>query len=653
MALGVVFSPIKLGPVEVPNRVVRTGHGTGMSDPYASDRFIDYHTARAKGGCGLSILGASSVHPSSLIDQVVFDDACIPGFEKLSKAVKPYGMKVFQQLWHGGNLYPAVDGPPLAVSTVPGYGGIVGRPMSTAEVEAVIQSFADAAVRCQKGGLHGVELHAAHGYIFQQFLSPTLNNRSDRYGGSFENRLRPLLEALRTTRAAVGPEFCVGVRLSASQAPGGITEEENVRILRILQDEGLTDFVNASWGDYYQYDTMVGSMHNPTGYELPSSGQITAARTVPGIVAGRFRTLEEVEQVIREGVADLVSMVRAQIADPDLVRKTREGRALEVRPCISCNQGCIGGALRTGVIGCTVNPAVGFEATLSEDLIQPTTAPKTVLVIGGGPAGMEAARIAATIGHKVILAEAASKLGGAVNVARQAPKLSTLGDITYWLEQEVYRLGVDVRLGTYLEAEDARAIGADALIVATGSMARMDGHQIADPGEPARGVDLPHVLSSIDLFAAPRDLGRTALILDTVGHYESLAVAEQLLSQGVAVTLLTGHFSMTPYVQSTWRDVTALRRFYQLGDFEVLARHHLVEIQPGRCIVRPLQASPNQVRTVLADTVVLVTQNEPLRGLYDELRDELPQSWLVGDALSPRDVQNAINDGHRAGRALN
>jgi 2,4-dienoyl-CoA reductase-like NADH-dependent reductase (Old Yellow Enzyme family) len=648
MALEMVFSPIRLGSVEVPNRVVRTAHGTGMSDPYASDRFIAYHAARAEGGCGLSILGAASVHPSSLIDQVVFDDACIPGFQQLAAAVRPFGMKVFQQLWHGGNLYPGVDGPPLAVSTIPGYGGIVGRPMTTGEVEALIQAFADAAVRCQKGGLDGVELHAAHGYVFQQFLTPVLNNRTDRYGGSLENRARVLVDALRATREATGPDFCVGVRLGASESPGGVTEEEEREVLKLLQDQGLVDFVNASKGDYYQMDTMVGAMHNPTGYELSSASQITAARKVPAIVAGRFRTLEEVEQVLREGTADLVSMVRAQIADPDLVRKTREGRGDEVRPCIACNQGCIGGAIRTGVIGCTVNPAVGFEATLSEQLIRPASAPKQVLVVGGGPGGLEAARICAIEGHRVILAEATPKLGGAVNFAKRAPKLAGVGDITYWLEQEIYRLGVEVRLGTYMESADVRGCNPDAVIVATGSMPRMDGHQIADPGEPARGVEQPHVISSIDLFSTPRELGHTALVLDTVGHYESLAVVEQLLTEGLSVTLLTNHVGMTPYVQSTWRDVAALRRFYQLGEFEVLVRHHLVEIRPGQCIVRPLQAGRNRNRTVPADTVVLVTQNEPSRSLYDELRDEFASIFLVGDALSPRDVQHAIAEGHRA-----
>jgi hypothetical protein len=530
--------------------------------------------------------------------------------------------------------------------------GIVGRPMTIGEIQELVSAFASAALRCKEGGLDGVELNAAHGYIFHQFLSTLSNNRTDRYGGEFSNRVRFLREVLLAVRQAVGVDFCLGIRLSASEALGGITEEENNKVLALVQDEGLIDYVSVSKGDYYRLDTMLSCMQSPAGYELGSAGQTTATRRVPAIVAGRFRTLEEADQVIREGVADLVSMVRAQIADPDLVRKTKEGRPEAVRPCIGCNQGCIGGIIRTGRLGCTVNATAGWERDLAEDNARRASRSREVLVVGGGPAGMEAARVLATAGHKVVLAEASTKLGGAVNVARQAPRLQGIADITFWLEQEVYRLGVEVQLSTYLEADDVRQRNPEALIVATGSSARLDGHQIADPGVPARGSDLPHVISASELISTPRDLGRTALVLDTVGHYEALAVVEVLMSRGLSVTFLTSLPSLAPYVQTTYRDVPALERFYQLGDFTPLTRHKLVEIQQGSCLVRPLQAGPNQVNSVLADTVVLVTPNEPLRSLFDELRGELTDIHLVGDALSPRDVQHAIREGHRAARAL-
>jgi 2,4-dienoyl-CoA reductase-like NADH-dependent reductase (Old Yellow Enzyme family) len=653
MSLRVVFSPIRLGTVEVPNRVARAAHSAGYMFREVTDQFIAYHLERAKGGCGLTILEAGTVHPSSIVEMAVFDDAIVPGYRRLMEAIRPHGMKVFQQLWHGGNLRNGLNGPPLAVSAIPGFKGIVGRPATEDDIEELIAAFASAAIRCRDGGLDGVELHAAHGYLIAQFLSPLYNNRTDSYGGSFTNRLRFLRRILESIRVAVGRDYPLGIRLSESIAPGGLSAEDNNQVLRALQADHLIDFVDVSLGDHYRMDTMVSGMHSPTGYEIPSAKRILDGATVPRIVGGRFRTLEEVELVLREGTADLVSMVRAQIADPALVRKTRDGHVDLVRPCIACNQGCVGGAVRTGRLGCTVNPAVGFEQTMSERLIERTSSPLSVLIVGGGPAGMEAARIAALSGHRVTLAEATANLGGAVNVARRGPRLHTLGDITAWLEQEVYRLNVDVRLGTYVDAGDVRREPWDALIVATGSSPRMDGVQAGNPGEPALGVGLPHVLSSVDLLSGERrQLGKRALVLDSVGHYEALAATEFLLTEGVAVTYLTHHPSITPYVQSTWRDVAALERFYELGEFNALTRHHLVEIRRNECVVRPSQANKNQVKVVAADTVVLITHNNPQQTLYDELRKDIGRVVLIGDALAPRDVQLAIADGHRAARGL-
>lgn len=343
------------------------------------------------------------------------------------------------------------------------------------------------------------------------------------------------------------------------------------------------------------------------------------------------------------------------IADPNLVRKTREGRADEVRPCIACNQGCIGGIFRANRMGCTVNAAVGAEATMSEELLVPVDRPKRVLVVGGGPAGLEAARVAALKGHKVRLVEAQNRLGGAVNLAKKAPALLTLGDITDWLEREVARLGVEMCLNTFLEADEIRASDADVVIIATGSEPRLDGFQLADPGEQVEGCDLPHVLSTHALFSGARlpDRGAHALVFDTVGHYEALAAVDTLMQRGLAVTFVTSAVSMSPYVQTTWRDVPALERFHRLGSFEALVRHRLERIEDGACIIRPRQAPTDKVRRVTADVVVLVTHNKPLRGLYEELREEREGSiFVIGDASAPRDVQVAIAEGNQLARAI-
>jgi len=642
-----IFEPLQVGPVELPNRVVRTAHG-GIEafQQIMGDDYIAYHAARAKGGCGLTILGACSVHPSSrLYEYGLFRDNVVADYQRLMAKVRPHPMKVFAQLWHGGNLYNAYDGgPSWGVSDIPGMMGNVPLRMTEEMIRELIDAYVQCAIRARDGGLHGVEIHAAHGYLPQQFLSPYLNDRTDQWGGSFENRIRFLKEVLRGVRKAIGGELAISMRLASSDMPGGLDVEQNQQVLRSVQQEGLIDMVNVSRGDYYRMDTMVGAMQNPTGYEVPTSGVIASVANVPRLLAGRFRTLDDAEQLIRDGEADLVSMVRAHIADPDLVNKTREGRGLEVRPCIGCNQ-----QHRGGRFGCAVNPAAGAEDRLSEDFIVKTTAPKKVLVVGGGPAGMEAARTAANKGHKVVLCEASPALGGMINVARRAPQSANIGDIVVWLEQEIYRLGVEVRLNTYVDAADIEAEGADHVIIATGSMPRMDGQQYTYPTQQVNGVEQPHVVSSIDVMMEPRKWGKTAVVLDTVGDYEGLAVMEELLTKGVKVTYVTPATALAEKSERHW---PAYERFLQLGEFDVKARHHLVEVKKDQVLIRPHLGAQQQLTAIPADTVVLITPNQPLRELYEELKDKVANINLVGDARQPRSLLHAIWEGHGIARAI-
>lgn len=646
MTLHKVFEPLKVGPVTLPNRVVRTAHGGLEMSPRMTDDYIAYHARRGKGGCGLTILGAASVHPSSMLFPYgLFYDGIVADYRRLMDACEPTGMKVFAQLWHGGNLYSTYDGGPgWAVSDIPGMLGMTGLRMTDGMIRELIAAYTKCAIDARDGRLHGVEVHAAHGYLPQQFLSPVYNDRTDQWGGSFENRIRFLLEVLRSIRAAVGTDLAISVRLAASEMPGGIDIAENQKVVRALEAEGLIDMVNVSRGDYYRVDTMVGAMQNPTGYEVPSSGEIASVATVPRLLAGRYRTLDDAEQLLRSGEADLVSMVRAQIADPDLVNKTRDGRALEVRPCIGCNQ-----QRRGGRFGCAVNPAAGIESTYDEDFIAPAATPQKVLVVGGGPGGMEAARVAAIKGHKVVLCEASPELGGMLNVARRAPQSAGFGDIALWLEAEIYRLGVEVRLNTYVEPEDILAEGADHVIVATGSIPRMDAQQYTFPTQAVPGTDQPHVVSAIDVLREPRDWGRSAVVLDTIGDYEGLAVTEELLAKGLTVRLVTPLAAIGEKNERTW---PAYERFIQMGGFEDVTRHHLVEIRKDDVLVRPHLGAQQQVRAIPADTVVLITPNQPLRELFEALDGTQPNLTMIGDARQPRDMLQAIWEGHAVARAI-
>lgn len=653
MALRKVFEPIRINQVEVAHRVVRSGHATMFSRQFITDDLIDYHVARAKGGIALSTLEATAVHATTHLGLRGDHDDAIAGYERLMTAIRPYGMRMFQQLWHGGHHFAGPNGEwAWGVSSVPSpISGNVPLPMGKSEIEELIAAYVAAARRSREGGIDGIEIHAAHGYLIHQFLSPLTNTRTDEYGGSLENRMRFLLEVLRAVRKEVGADYAMGIRLGASTVHGGVSEADIVEIVRVIESEGLIDYLNTSWGDPYEPNRSSGAMDEPAGYELSSTAIIAnAARRVPRIVAGRYRTLEEVDQALLDGVADLVAMVRATIADPDLVRKTRAGQIEHVRPCIACNEGCLGGLLRRGRMSCAVNAAVGFETTRAEDLIERTSAPRKVVVIGGGPAGMEAARVAALQGHKVILFEAQPHLGGTLTVAKRAPHLQTFGDLAAWLEQQIFDLGVDVRLSTYATAEDILPERPDAVIVATGSMPRLDGRQIADPGRIAHGTQLPHVSSSIDLLTnPPAKLESTALVLDDTGHYEALAVAEFLAQRGVAVTFVTRFPTPAPTLHNLGRVDPALKRLFRTP-FRLLTQHHLVSIGPESCEVRRLLSE--RYETIPAQRVVLVTPNEPLRTVFDELRPHVQTLRLIGDAKAPRDIQSAIHEGHMAVRSL-
>jgi 2,4-dienoyl-CoA reductase-like NADH-dependent reductase (Old Yellow Enzyme family) len=504
MALKKVLEPIKIGAVEIPNRVARTAHATGFGLPLAtmSDDLIEYHFERAKGGVGLTILESLMVHPTSPGTLNIGAPGLVEGYRKLVERVRPYGMKLFQQLNHTGSVYPPMDGsPPWSSTDAAGpYTGVRATAMTVAQIHELTAAFVSAAQDAERGGIDGVEVHCAHGYLLNSYLSALHNKRSDDYGGSFENRIRLVREILEGIRAATGPDFALGVRLSSELLPGGMGPDDVIEVAKKLIERGLVDYLNLSVGTEYATHRIVAGMHEPAGYELPFDEPVKRAVNVPVLVTGRFRTLAEADEVIRSGAADIVALTRAHIADPAIVRKTIENREAEIRPCLGCNHGCIAGLTTVMRVGCTVNPTVGSELRLSEELIQRSGQPLRVLVVGGGPAGMEAARVAALSGHQVILAEADSRLGGCVNIAKRAPRRMGIGDITSWLEHEVFRLGVDVRLGTYIESTDVVAIAPDVVIVATGSLPEIDGDQYLVPGEVAKGMHLPHVISSHDLL---------------------------------------------------------------------------------------------------------------------------------------------------------
>jgi 2,4-dienoyl-CoA reductase-like NADH-dependent reductase (Old Yellow Enzyme family)/thioredoxin reductase len=653
-----ILQPITINGLQIKNRIARASHGTSYGRGTITDDLIAYHEARAKSGVGLNILEATVVHPSTSNHTVnAFDDSIIAGFSALARSCERHGMRSFVQLWHGGHRWAPANGQaPWSASNVACPLGSVNVPfaMTKSQIDEIVEAFAAAAWRVKEGGLDGIELHFGHGYLVHQFLCGLTNKRDDVYGGSLDNRMRFGREIIAAVRGRVGLHYPVGIRLSDYNTPGGMTPQEAGEVVHRLCADGLLDYVSASMGSPYSISTMLGAMDMPAGYMLSSALPIARRANVPTMIAGRYRTLQEGNQAIREGAADMVSFVRAMIADADLVAKTLAGQEARVRPCIACNQGCVAG-IRTSLqrMLCTVNPAVGMERTMAEDLIVPARVRQRVIVVGGGPAGMEAARLAALSGHDVVLFEAQPRLGGAINIARRAPKLGGIADITQWLEQEIGILGVDLRLSSYVEAEDVLAERPDVVIVATGSVPRMDGVQVARPERPVPGFDQSHVLSSHDVLHQPRDrLGRSAIVFDDVGHYEALACAEHLIEHGLKVTFVTRHSSFAPHIEVMVRTGPALRRLRR-GDFTLVTGGRLVSIDKASCEIGYLDGE--QVWRIDADTVVLVTYNESQNQLFRDLGGaggvKLPFALhLIGDANAPRDLLMAMREGHLAGR---
>lgn len=656
MTLTHIMTPITIGSLQIKNRVLRSAHTTAIGGGSLSDDLIAYHEARARGGVGLSILEAMSVHPSSLSPLNIIDPSLAEKYPRMMDRLRPYGMRVFQQLFHAGQYGRNLDGgPSWAPSDQPGMTtGVSPIPMTKAMIDTVVEAYGKTSEKLESWGCEGVELHCGHGFLPQQFLSTFANDRTDDYGGSFENRARFTMEALSAIRASVGKDFVVGLRLSPDMLEGGVDVATNLAMAQMAETAGLIDFLSISSGTFQTMDKTIGGMHEPMGFELPVITPITSQISVPTMIVGRFRTLEEADQSIRAGDGDMVSMVRATIADPDLVQKTLDGHAERVRPCIGCNQGCIGQLQAPpNRMGCLVNPATGYELKMGDDKLVPAETPLKILIVGGGPAGMEAARTAALRGHKVILAEAESELGGAAKLAAMAPTRGTIRDILVWLQDEVYRLGVDVRTSTYMDAEDIRREAPDKVILATGSYPRMDGIQLSNPAEPISGMDQAHVISSYDLFQSPpHTLGQSAVVIDDSGHYEAIACAEFLQERGVHVHYISRHISFAPMVESALMTEPALRRLSE-GGFDLHLRTRVISVGTDHVVAGPVYLPADHPRStkITADLVVYVSRNRSMRDLADDLQGDGLAISSIGDALSPRFLLTAIRDGNLAGAA--
>ncbi len=651
-----LFQPIHVGPITIPNRIVRSAHSTALP----LKRLIAYHEARAVGGVGMSTLEATGVHLSSPAMRSIIplhDDSVINFYKELSSALKPHGMKMLQQIYHPGSARgPGKGTTQISSSAIPNphVGGIPVE-MTISMIEEMVEAFAAAARRCRDGGLDGIDIHASSGYLIEQFLSPANNIRTDNYGGSLENRMRFLMQIIEAIREEVGNDICVGIRLPNEEyIPGGLTAQDNAEIAKIVEPH--VDYISLHMGSYWRFHKLLSPMDDPLGHEMPANEPITKQLTKPTIVVGRIMTLDHAETIVKDGQADMVSMVRALIADPGLVNKAKQGQSDLIRPCIGSNFGCVGQIMSTGKLGCVVNIAAAQETEITfEPTGKPASAEK-ILIVGGGPAGLEAARTAAILGHEVHLHEATKQLGGQVAIAASAPHRADIGAITRWLETEMERLDVNVTLNSLVDPDLIDEINPDRIVLATGSTPRDDGFQLTTPISPLKGFDLKHVYSSWDIFGFGGKVTTQgpAVVFDDTGTFEAISVADALLEQGMHVTLVSRYESLgasLPYPPAT---VEAAKERLMSQNFDFIGGHYVQGITEDEVMIGV--PFTERKRRLNANTVALITYNHPNRDLGDYLTEQLPEMetriHTVGDASGTNGIQAAIHQAANLIRSL-
>ncbi len=646
-----LFSPFKIGSVTVRNRICTTAHGTLFSEDrtfFVDDRYVEYQRTRAKGGVGLIIAGQFNVMPyckGQLHVLNLWEEAAIPGVRKLAKAVQDEGAMIFGQLVHTMRetsldfndthaMSPSPIPDPVLFNTVP-------KEMEKEDIETVINAFANAASYAKEAGLNGVEIHGASGYGVMQFMSPASNQRTDEYGGSFENRMRFPLAVIDAIREKVGNDFVLGMRITGDELViGGNNSEDMKRIAETLASTGKIDYLLAGLPFYEALFRHGFGMHTPLGLWTPYTAGFKEVTDIPIICNFRINDPVQAEKILANGQADMVGMTRAAIADPDFPNKALQGRLDEIRACIACDQGCFGRIFNQVPMSCLQNTAVGLEKEIGS--IAPATTKKKILIAGGGPAGMETARVAKMRGHDVRLYEKDNQLGGMVNVAVKAPNRDEFGGCVRYLIKQMEILGVDVHLGEAVTAEVVEREHPDAVVVATGAVLNM-------PDIP--GIDQDNVVTVLDVLEEKVDTGENVMVIDGgEAHWQCCSTAEFLADKGKKVGIVTSNLFVGTGIAST-ADLAPY--YYRVRPKGVTFHPNLVLTEIAGNTLKLLDIYSNQ-ETLMEniDTVVYVARNKVNNPLYLALKGNVKEVHSVGDCLAPRFALDAIHDGYKLGRTI-
>jgi 2,4-dienoyl-CoA reductase-like NADH-dependent reductase (Old Yellow Enzyme family)/thioredoxin reductase len=639
-----VFEPTNIGQMQLKNRIVMPPMGTNYAEEGGAigQRTLDYYEARARGGVGLIIVegSAPSLQCTMSHQASLGDDKLIPRWQKLTDAAHKYNARIAIQIMHStmekwdGKVVQVSPSPVIVPARVMGILGEPPHELTVEEIAERVEWFASAARRASEAGFDGVEIHGAHQYIVAAFLSSATNQRKDKYGGSVKNKARFLVEILQAIKEKVGPGFPVWVRFNAQEwgVGNGITIEETKQVVPLVVEAGAQAIHVSGYGAG-SYITTAPIPDTP-GFLVPLAEEVKKLTNVPVIAVGRL-DLELGERILEEGKADLIAIGRRLLADPDLPNKVAEGRLDEIIPCIGCME-CIERLAfdeRSEGVTCVVNPTMGRERAYQ---IKPVRKAKKVVVVGGGPAGMQAAIVATKRGHKVTLFEKDAKLGGQLNIAALPP---FKGDIFPWINylvNQVEKAGVAVKLNADATAEIVIKGNPDAVVIATGSTPAMP---------EISGIDKSNVVTAQDVLSGKAKAGQNVVIIG--GGMVGCETGRYLAEQGKTVTIIEilkrMASDMFPMVRRRLMDGLRSKKV------TLLASATCEEIREGSVLVNTAEGKKE---TIPADTVIIAVGYKANDRLYKALEGKVPEIYCIGNSSEPRRILEATNEGYRTGLAL-
>jgi 2,4-dienoyl-CoA reductase-like NADH-dependent reductase (Old Yellow Enzyme family) len=641
-----LFEPLRIRGCTLKNRIMSTGHDTTLPvDGTVNDALVAYQEARARGGVGLIVLQVSGVHETARYTNHVLmatDDASIPGYRRIAEAVHRYDTVLFAQLFHPGREIAEADGGLLSVAYAPSSVPnerfhVMPRPLKLPMIRAIVHGYGDAARRMETAGLDGVEIVASHGYLPSQFINARVNLRDDEYGGDLDGRLRFLREVIADIRSKVSDRFVVGLRISGMEGDEqGLSEDESLEA--VLRVAALIDYVNLTLGNSA---SLGGAIHiappmsSKNSYVAPYAAGVKRRVRIPVFVAGRINQPQDAEAVLAQGHADVCGMTRALICDPEMPNKTLQGATDDIRACIACNQACIGHFHKGYPISCIQNPVSGRELRYGTQ--RPARVRRKVLVVGGGPAGMKAAVIAAQRGHEVSLYEAQTRLGGQALLAQLLPGRAEFGGLVTNLLRELSVAGVTIHSGTPVDRQTIVRERPDVVVVATGAV----------PYRPP--FDTDGALQVVDAWQVLRETaapGHSVVVVDWRADWVGMGVAERLAQRGHSVRLAVSGVAVGETLPFYVRDA-AVASLHKLG---IVAMPYLRLYGTDSDSVY-LQHITSGEAVVLdkVDTLVLCTGHAPVADLADAIEDLALEVRVIGDAASPRTAEEAIYEGLRIG----